>query len=207
MTSGIPPSSSSSSTPSGRAALLTAAREELVEHGHSGISLRAVARRAGVSHGAPKHHFGDRAGLLTAVAAEGFRALAAALRAADVATGADTASRLTALGQAYLDFGLGHPALFDLMFRPSELCPEDPELRAAQRASTEVLVDAADRLGSSPVSGSVPVPALALTSWALVHGLVVLTRDGALAPFTDGVADPADLAHTLTALFAEQVTP
>jgi AcrR family transcriptional regulator len=202
-----PSSSSSSSVSGGRAALLTAARAELIEHGHSGISLRAVARRAGLSHGAPKHHFDDRAGLLTAVAAEGFRALAEALRAADIAADADARTQLTALGRAYLDFGLAHPALFDLMYRPSELRLDDPELRAAQRASTAVLAEAAGRLRSAPVSGSVTVPSLALISWALVHGLVALTRDGALTPFVDGDADPADLAHALTALFAEQVSP
>lgn len=191
----------------GRTALLAAAREELVEHGHSGISLRAVARRAGVSHGAPKHHFDDRAGLLTAVAAEGFRALAAALRSADAASGSDTQAQLTALGRAYVDFGLTHPALFDLMFRPSELRPEDPDLQSAKQASTELLATAAARLRPATASGSAPVPALALISWALVHGLVVLTRDGALTPFVDPAADPVDLAHTLTALFTEQVSP
>jgi AcrR family transcriptional regulator len=62
-----------------RGALLAAAREELTAKGTSGISLRAIARRAGVSHAAPKHHFGDRAGLLTALAVEGFRRLLVAL--------------------------------------------------------------------------------------------------------------------------------
>ena len=67
-------------------ALLREARHELAEHGAGGVSLRAVARRAGVSHAAPKHHFGDRAGLLTAVAVDGFERLTEALLRADTAT-------------------------------------------------------------------------------------------------------------------------
>src|SRR5215204_1073569 len=62
--------------PDVREALLAAARAELVEHGRAAISLRAVARRAGLSHASPKYHFGDRSGLLTVIATEGFHALA-----------------------------------------------------------------------------------------------------------------------------------
>lgn len=193
-----------------RRALLAAARQELAEHGHGSISLRAVARRAGVSHAAPKNHFDDRAGLLTAVAAEGFATLAAALRSADVADTADTRARLAALGKAYVDFGLRHPALFDLMYRPSELHPEAPELRAAKREATELLVAAAARLDHSPTAGP-GGRALALTSWALVHGLVVLTRDGALGPVASddlvgSETDGATLAHQLTEFFTRHLT-
>ncbi|SCX54180.1 transcriptional regulator, TetR family [Klenkia marina] len=154
-----------------RAALLTAAQEELNEHGHAGISLRAVARRAGVSHAAPKHHFGDRAGLLTAVATEGFRRLTTAL---DGVRATDPVDRLTTLGRAYVDFGLAHLALFDLMFRTVELDPADRDLRRAQEASIAPLGLAAAGLRTGD-------PAmLTVLAWALVHGLVVLTRDGAL---------------------------
>src|ERR1700722_1777730 len=110
--------------PDVRGALLAAARAELAEHGHAGISLRAVARRAGVSHAAPKYYFSDRAALLTAVAAQGFAELASALR--------QVPSALAALGHAYITFALASPALFDLMFRPTELHPADPDLRHAQ---------------------------------------------------------------------------
>lgn len=199
---------------SGREGLLAAAREELAEHGHAAISLRAVARRAGVSHAAPKYHFPDRAALLTAVAAEGFLALAAAIQhAVDTAdSGAgnpspDSRFQLAALGRAYIDFGLANPALFDLMFRPSELHPDDPALQQAQREATRVLASTAARLADSapPASGT---PPLALVSWALVHGLVVLTRDGALAGAA-GSTDPhaaADLARSLTEVFTSLLT-
>lgn len=138
-----------------RQALLSAALEELAEHGGAGISLRAVARRAGVSHAAPKHHFGDRAGLLTAIAVDGFRRLAAA------------PAGLHALGRAYFTFGTQNPALFDLMFRGSELHGDDDDLLAAQ---AETMADLR-RLADDDV---------VLVAWAFVHGLVVLQRDGAL---------------------------
>ncbi|WP_111767057.1 TetR/AcrR family transcriptional regulator [Nakamurella deserti] len=192
----------SATPPGGRRALVAAAHAELAEHGRSAISLRAVARRAGVSHAAPKHHFGDRAGLLTAVATDGFDALADTLRRILPAEGPPTAATLAELGRAYIDFGLAHPALFDLMFRPSELRGDDPDLIRAERAAIGVLSDTVAGLapdarapGTSPDAPS----AAALSSWALVHGLVVLTRDGAL-PGIAGVADPAAaarLAHDL----------
>ncbi|MBL7256364.1 TetR/AcrR family transcriptional regulator [Paractinoplanes lichenicola] len=168
--------------------LLAAARAELEEHGHAGISLRAVARRAGVSHAAPKHHFDDRAALLTAIAADGFAELAAAMDRLPEPT-------LAALGRAYIDFGLTHPALFDLMFRPSELHADDPELLAASNNSISRLRAAADD------------QSLTLISWALVHGLVILARDGALGRIAD-IAEPAgvaELARGLADAYTERI--
>lgn len=189
-----------------REALLTAARTELVEHGSAAISLRAVARRAGVSHAAPKHHFADRAGLLTAVATEGFNALAAALRSElDAADARADLSELAVLGRAYIDFGLAHPALFDLMFRPSELHPDSPELLAAQREAIGILGAALPSSLPSPAALIPPgVPTWALLSWALVHGLVVLTRDGALgsASASPSADAAATLARTLPGVLA-----
>jgi AcrR family transcriptional regulator len=143
--------------PQVREHLLAAARAELAEHGRAAISLRAVARRAGLSHASPKYHFGDRSGLLTAIATEGFHALAHRLSEVHES---DARHQLAVLGRAYVDFGLSHPA-----------------------------------------------PKLALISWALVHGLVVLTRDGALqAAATPPATDSAELAHTLADLFTRYVS-
>lgn len=193
----------STTAPDGaREALLAAARAELLEHGRAGISLRAVARRAGVSHALPKYHFRDRAGMLTAIATEGFEALGAALsRVAEQ----DPQRRLAALGAAYIDFGLANPALFDLMFQPGQLHAADPELIAAQRNAIGVLIAAVTRISPVEVSSS-GAPTPALISWALVHGLVVLARDGAL----QSVAGTADgnvggLTHELARRFSEYV--
>ncbi len=183
----------SASRPDVRAALLDAARAELAEHGRAGISLRAVARRAGVSHAAPKHHFGDRAGLLTAIAAEGFDGLTAALASAEIGDGGPE-ERLNALGRAYVDFGLRHPALFDLMFRPAELHRDDPELVRAQSGALTALSSVAAEIAPIETAAS-GIPLLALTSWALAHGLVVLARDGALQAAAG--TRPADTALPL----------
>jgi AcrR family transcriptional regulator len=187
--------SNTRSQPGARSALLEAARAELVEHGRSAISLRAVARRAGVSHAAPKYHFGDRAGLLTAIATEGFSMLTMALRSVHPPTEADVGQPLGALGRAYIDFSLAHPALFDLMFRPGELHPTDPELLRAQREAIGVL--------SSVTDGA----EISLMSWALAHGLAVLARDGALQAGIEAPSPSAtiDLAHQITGSFAALV--
>jgi AcrR family transcriptional regulator len=185
-----------------REALLAAARAELVEHGRAAISLRAVARRAGLSHASPKYHFGDRSGLLTAIAAEGFHALARDLSQVHEA---DARQQLAALGRAYIDFGLSHPALFELMFTPSELHADDPELMAAQQQAIGALTTAVSRLSGLDATPS-GTPKLALISWALVHGLVVLARDGALqAAAAPHATSAGDLAHALTDLFTGYV--
>jgi AcrR family transcriptional regulator len=184
--------------PQVRGALLAAARAELVEHGRAAISLRAVARRAGLSHASPKYHFGDRSGLLTAVATEGFHSLARQLSNVEEP---DARRRLAALGRAYIDFGLSHPALFELMFAPRELHADDPELLAAQQQAIGSLTTAVSELTGTDATAP-DTPKLALISWALVHGLVVLARDGALqAAATPPAADSAELAHALADLF------
>ncbi|MEV0400932.1 TetR-like C-terminal domain-containing protein [Actinoallomurus sp. NPDC050550] len=114
---------------------------------------------------------------MTAVAAAGFRGLGEALAAADA--GPDASARFTALGRAYLRFGLDNPALFDLMFRPDQLHADDPNLQAAQQQSFAVL-----RQATAGISGRPQEPEaaqeLALLAWAAAHGLVALVRDGAL---------------------------
>jgi AcrR family transcriptional regulator len=188
--------------PQVREALLAAARAELVERGSTAISLRAVARRAGLSHASPKYHFRDRSGLLTAIATEGFHALAHHLSGVQES---DARQQLAALGRAYIDFGLSHRALFELMFTPSELHGTDAELIAAQRQAIGALTTAVSGLAGIDATPSA-TPKLALISWALVHGLVVLARDGALqAAVTPRATNAAELAHTLTGLFAQYV--
>jgi AcrR family transcriptional regulator len=188
--------------PQVREALLASARAELVEHGSAAISLRAVARRAGLSHASPKYHFRDRSGLLTAIATEGFHALADQLSGVHES---DTQKQLAALGRAYIDFGLSHRALFELMFTPSELHVTDAELIAAQKQAIGALTTAVSRLSGINATPS-DTPQLALISWALVHGLVVLVRDGALqAAATPQIADGGELAHTLTDVFTRYV--
>lgn len=202
-------------------ALLREARAELVEHGASGVSLRAVARRVGVSHAAPKHHFGDRAGLLTAVAVDGFERLTGELRRVDEASDTDAIDRLAALGRAYLDFGIANPAVFELMFRPDQVHRDAPTLVAARAESFGVLASAVDSAIDGAMDGAMdgaieragdgaidragaeerPTVEVSLISWALVHGLVVLIHGGALQTIT-GTDAPANVAYALTEAFS-----
>lgn len=177
-----------SPSPSTRRTLLDAARTELAEHGHAGVGLRAVARRAGVSHAAPAHFFGDRSGLLTAVAIEGFATLTADLTAVDEA---DPGAKIAALGRAYVAFGARHPALMELMFRGADLHGDDPDLLSARQGAIDPLVAAVAQSGVDDVRQTT------LISWALVHGLVVLSREGVIAPLIGPDADDLTVASAL----------
>jgi AcrR family transcriptional regulator len=167
-----------SGSQSGRAALLAAARVELARVGVGELSLRAVARRAGVSHAAPKHHFAHRAGLLSALAADGFTALAGRVDAAVIAGGSPL-HRLVAAGHAYLRFAQDEPALFDLMYRPELLSTADPALLASKRLAFGGLVQAVDD-ARTDLRPDVGTDTAALLAWATVHGMAVLIRDRAL---------------------------
>ena len=122
-------------------ALRRAAVEVIEERGLGAFSLREVARRAGVSHNAPAHHFGDMRGLLTSLAIEGFEVLHAATTAA-AAPIDDPVERLIAIGTAYLDVAKSHRAHCDVMFRIDLVDAEDPALVAAGMRAYGVLEDA-----------------------------------------------------------------
>lgn len=172
-----------------RRVLLAAAAEAVAADGASALSLRELARRAGVSHAAPAHHFGDKTGLLTALAAEGYRLLAAALAAAWQATGS-----FLEVGVAYLMFALDHPGHFAVMFEPTLLRADDDELRRARAGSRGLLYGPAGRSGA-------PSYEAAVAAWSLMHGLATLIRAGNLP--AEATADPADFARRVGAhLFA-----
>jgi len=186
-----------------RRALLEAALALIEQGGIEGLSLRAVARKAGVSHNAPYHHFPDRAGLLAAIAEEGFAQLAREIAAARAAAPAPRA-RMQACGLAYIRFALGSPARFKLMFRP-ELAPTatDGAANRAAAATLETLRGAiveGQAAGLAPAGDPLP---LVLTSWAAAHGLAALWLDGPLrrAPLFAGLSGDA-LAARLTSTLA-----
>ena len=111
-----------------RNALLSAALEVVREEGVGAISLREVARRAGVSHAAPAHHFGDKAGLLTALATQGYELFGAALRDGAARAQGDPKLRLSWVGWAYVMLAAQHRQRFEIMFRPELLHQADAEL-------------------------------------------------------------------------------
>jgi AcrR family transcriptional regulator len=156
-------------------ALLKAALQAIAEVGPAAVSLRDLARRAGVSHAAPAHHFGDKAGLLTAVATDGFRRLAATLHEAHQATGS-----FLEVGVAYVRFAVTHRAHFEVMFRPELYHPDDPALVQARDAARALLYPPAAEATTSP-DGRGDVRA-AVAAWSLVHGLATLWLNHNLPP-------------------------
>ncbi|MFD4232070.1 TetR/AcrR family transcriptional regulator [Streptomyces sp. NPDC058545] len=162
-----------------RAACLRAARELLEEDGSAGLSLRAVARRAGVSATAPYRHFADRDALVSAVAAEGYHELAGYLTKAHPAP--STPNELAAVAVAYVQFALEHPALFRVMF--AEPCDPTSEERVAATVAISEYV----RSIVHATFPDVDTDALSTTVWALVHGLAFLHLDGKLDASTPDV--------------------
>jgi AcrR family transcriptional regulator len=163
-----------------REALLQAVEEIVVEQGVEGVSLRAAARRVGVSHAAPTHHFGDKRGLLSAFATRGFMRFTDALASAHDADAPDSPEAdLLACGRAYVTFALTHRPYFSVMFRPELLDWTDDDLRRNGDAAFAVLLDrvAACRDDADECA----TQQLALTCWSLVHGLAHLLVDGPLA--------------------------
>lgn len=162
-----------------REALIAAAEAELAEHGVERFSLRATARRAGVSPAAPAHHFGDARGLLTAVATAAFVDFGLALAAADDAAPRATDTRLRAQGIAYVNFALAQPARFELMWRKGLLNAGDPDLAAAGGAAFAILQRAVggSDCGAHGASDQIP-SAAAIACWAIVHGFARLALDG-----------------------------
>jgi AcrR family transcriptional regulator len=148
--------------------------------GIGAVSLRRVAREAGVSPGAPYHHFADRSALLTAISLEGYQLLEPRVREARAQ--APTAVRaLGALVETYVRFAREHPAHVQLMLRP-ELChPRDhPEAEAAGEAALGVLTEVVhecQREGTAPPGDPEPLVEMV---WALAIGIVTLWLDGPL---------------------------
>ena len=162
-----------------RAACLRAAQELLEEDGAAALSVRAVARRAGVSPGAPYRHYADRDALVSAVAAEGYRELAGYLSAAHPSP--STPDDLAAVAVAYVQFALEHPALFRMMF--SEPCDSDSSERVAATTAIAEYVGALVRRAFP----SADTDALSTAVWAVVHGLAFLHLDGKLDTSTPEV--------------------
>ena len=164
-----------------RQALLDAAVATLDEVGADGLSLRAVARRAGVSHAAPAHHFTDKAGLLTAIATEGFGMLVTYHAGAHPGATGQPVDHLAALGRAYAQFAAENPGRFEVMFRPGLLRAGDPAFQRAGDAAFEALRHHIATCQGSGWREHTPTDALAAAAWALAHGIAVLRMQGSLA--------------------------
>lgn len=170
-------------------ALRAAAVDVIDERGLGSFSLREVARRAGVSHTAPAHHFGDMRGLLTSVATEGFEALYAALtRAGDGID--DPVERLIALGEAYVTLARSHHAHCEVMFRVDVVDPDNAELQLAGMRAYGVLEDTVRSLIDDERLDA-DLDAATWLCWSAMQGLVTLGPKLELIARHKGRPDPS----------------
>ena len=170
-----------------KAAILAKAAGLVAERGADGISLRELAREAGVSHAAPAHHFTDRRGLFTALAAQGWRMLADAL--------ADARPDFIAAALAYVRFALDHPGHYAVMFDRSLVNPDDPDLVAAENAAGVELAHGVGTLKDQRAKADPDNAALA--AWSLVHGFAMLRLNGAIDTDDDPMAAVEKIALML----------
>jgi AcrR family transcriptional regulator len=188
-----------------RARLLDAARDVVAGDGLEGLTLRAIARRAGVSHGAPLRHFPTLAALLAAVAADGFARLVAMIDdhldaaerlAATQRTRLSAVERIAVAGQGYLDFARSDPGVFEVTFRRERVDVSDADYRTQGYRSFRQLVTLVEAAQAEGWHADRPADALARVLWAHAHGLAMLSLHGAF----DGIDrdDALDDLHQLS---------
>ncbi|NQV99722.1 MAG: TetR/AcrR family transcriptional regulator [Rhodospirillales bacterium] len=186
-------------------ALINAAEDLLDSAGHEGLSLRGLARKAGVSQTAPYRHFADKDALLIKVATRGFMDFTEALqKAVDAAAAQPPRDQLAALGRAYIDFSQQRSGVFHLMFL-SDLLPKcaDREMVEAATASFQVLA----RVVANCQGKADPLPsdATVVASWAMMHGLAMLLTHDVIHNKMTGNLSRAQIIDAITRMLL--VTP
>ena len=163
-----------------RARVLEAAVQMIDEGGLASLSMREVARRAGVSHQAPYHYFPDRESILAAVAEEGFILLEQQLdRLRDA--GGRAADRLARSGETYVRFAYEHPAHFRVMFRPDFVdMGRFPNARECGQKAFQSLIEVVHACRAEGLRAEPSEQAVIVLGWSVVHGLACLLLDGCL---------------------------
>jgi AcrR family transcriptional regulator len=163
-----------------REELIKAAQQIVETEGVDALSVREVARRAGVSSAAPFRHFADKQALMAAVATDALRSFVEHTEKAMEEAGTDPVDRFRAVGIAYIDFALAHPARFRAMCDPVLIHVETPELtelRERSMKATRGAVEEGMRLGLTP---GADVDSVLLAGQALAYGLARMFIDGML---------------------------
>ena len=174
----------------------------LERDGLAGLTLRAVAREAGVSHAAPTHHFGDLTGLVSELAAIGFRQFNAAMTAAG-ATGTSLTEKAMARAKAYVAYAQAHPGMYGLMFRTERLDMSRPSLHEAANASFAGLAGAIGASRHEHISEqalSLDQGAAIARAWSLVHGFTMLLLDDRLSDILRRLPPGTDAETLLDAM-------
>jgi AcrR family transcriptional regulator len=191
-------------------ALLAAAERVLERDGLPGLTLRAVAREAGVSHAAPTHHFGDLTGLLSELAAIGFRRFNEAMVAA---RNNETHPLMKGLAnaKAYVAYAQASPGMFSLMFRNERIDMTRPSLHEAASASFEGLARAIGAGRNEKLTGealealSLDQAAAIARAWSLVHGFASLLLDGRLKDILHRLPEGTGVDQLLHAMLLSTV--
>lgn len=160
-----------------RQALLQATEELLESSGLENFTLREVARRVGVSHGAPAHHFGDARGLLSEFTAQSFNDMAAEMGRRRARADADGFEQLVATGLAYVLYALAHRARFQLMFRSDRLDWTRESLASAGAKAYGHLVECTTRIASETGAPDHRLQQKIALAWSTVHGFATLLID------------------------------
>jgi AcrR family transcriptional regulator len=188
-------------------ALLKAAETVLERDGLQGLTLRAVAREAGVSHAAPTHHFGDLTGLVSELAAIGFRQFNVAMAAAN-SSGPSMPEKAMAKAKAYVAYARAHPGMYGLMFRTERLDMTRPSLHEAAHASFAGLAGSIGASRNETISAealSLDQAAAIARAWSLVHGFTMLLLDGRLTDILHRLPEGTDAETLLDAMLRSTV--
>jgi AcrR family transcriptional regulator len=190
-----------------RDALLEAAERVLERDGLAGLTLRAVAREAGVSHAAPTHHFRDLTGLVSELAAIGFRQFSAAMASAGNAS-LPLAEQALARAHAYIGYAQAHPGLYGLMFRTERLDMSRSSLHEAANASFSAFAGAIGASRHEPISAqalTLDQGAALVRAWSLVHGFTMLLLDDRLSDVLRRLPDGIDTKTLFDAMLKSTV--
>ena len=192
-----------------RDALLEAAERGLERDGLAGLTLRAVAREAGVSHAAPTHHFGDLTGLVSELAAIGFRQFNAVMATACGGGDLSFNERAMARAKAYVAYAQAHPGMYGLMFRMERLDYSRPSLHEAAGAAFAGLAGAVAAKRHETISENaltLDQAAAIARAWSLVHGFTMLLLDGRLQDIVDRLPKGSNAEKLLDAMLKTTVT-
>jgi len=187
-----------------RRALLDAALELLAREGAAALTLREVARRAGVTHAAPYRHFTDKQALLATVAEEGFRMLSSHMSEAWAKHEGDPVHGLEAIGVAYIRFATGQRSHFQVMFgKDIDWSREHSGLEETADCCFEVLISAVQTCQNVGAirPGDPLIPSLC--AWSMVHGLSELIANGQFTAMELAVPSVEELVSIFNRIFIE----
>lgn len=191
-----------------RERIMQASVELIREQGLGALSMREVARRAGVSHQAPYHHFADRQAILSAIAEQGFDLLRDRVIAATTDKSGALLDRIMAAGEAYIGFAFEHREHFRVMFRPELVDNSQPDLKNAGDRACGIFYEVVCQTVAAGLPADVSEDALFVLCWSVGHGFACLALDGPLdvvMPGNDRMQQMREMLKTLHALMEARV--